>query len=77
MNTTQWTERVQEEAFVESIRLLYGEKAEENRERYVKLLDLFRETFGEREDVSLFSAPGRTEIGGNQPRCQSTSHRPR
>ena len=29
MNTTQWTERVQEEAFVESIRLLYGEKAEE------------------------------------------------
>ena len=65
MNTTQWTERVREESFVESIRLLYGEKAEENRERYVKLLDLFRETFGEREDVSLFSAPGRTEIGGN------------
>ncbi|MBE5905523.1 MAG: galactokinase [Lachnospiraceae bacterium] len=32
--------------------------------RYLKALDAFSETFGDGE-VSLFSAPGRTEIGGN------------
>lgn len=35
------------------------------RDRYTKCLKFFTETFGTRENVSLFSAPGRTEIGGN------------
>lgn len=38
-------------------------------ERYMKrflcLLDGFADTFGENGDIRLFSAPGRTEIGGN------------
>ena len=33
-------------------------------ERYAKALDAFRETFGEKE-VEIYSAPGRTEVGGN------------
>lgn len=34
-------------------------------ERYIDVIDSFAETFGECTDVALFSAPGRTEIGGN------------
>ena len=45
---------------------LYGEsKKEEQIARYRHLLDGFRETFGERAGMAIFSAPGRTEIGGN------------
>lgn len=34
------------------------------RERYIKAVDSFEAIYGER-DVRLFSAPGRTEVGGN------------
>ena len=44
---------------------LYGEAAvERQRLRYTELIDEFLQTFGDGE-VHLFSAPGRTEIGGN------------
>lgn len=33
--------------------------------RYIKAIDRFTELFGEREDVCLFSVPGRSEISGN------------
>ena len=35
------------------------------RERYVAACDEFVKLYGEREDMRLFSAPGRTEVGGN------------
>lgn len=35
------------------------------RERFIKLLENFGETFGFNREVELFSAPGRTEICGN------------
>ncbi len=35
------------------------------RERYIKAIDGFLATFKEDREVSLFSAPGRTEVGGN------------
>lgn len=45
---------------------LYGEsRRAEQLARYRELLDGFTETFGEAERVAIFSAPGRTEIGGN------------
>ena len=45
---------------------LYGEQEREKQvARYRHLLDGFRQTFGEREGMAIFSAPGRTEIGGN------------
>lgn len=34
-------------------------------DRYAKACDRFAHYFGEDRDVSLFSAPGRTEVGGN------------
>ncbi len=45
---------------------LYGEQnKEEQILRYRHLIDGFHQTFGERERMAIFSAPGRTEIGGN------------
>lgn len=34
-------------------------------DRYTEVIGEFVKTFGETEDIALFSAPGRTEIGGN------------
>ncbi len=45
---------------------LYGEaKKASQLERYRHLIDGFNKTFGESETMAIFSAPGRTEIGGN------------
>jgi len=41
-----------------------GEKLAYQRQRYVKAIDLFEKKYGESE-LSIFSAPGRSEIGGN------------
>lgn len=35
------------------------------RQRLIDTIGAFREVFGERNAISLFSAPGRTELGGN------------
>lgn len=34
-------------------------------ERYIEVIDEFEKVFGKAEEIALFSAPGRTEIGGN------------
>ena len=57
------TEQVQEQ-----LRYLYGNDSailEKQTERYATLLRRHAELFGEKRDVQLVSAPGRTEIGGN------------
>ena len=36
-----------------------------SKKRYAKAVDEFVEVFGDREEVRIFSAPGRTEVGGN------------
>lgn len=35
------------------------------KERHAQVFDTFVQLYGENEDVSMFSAPGRTEVGGN------------
>lgn len=40
-------------------------EAQKYADRYTKVIDGFEETFGVAEEIRLFSAPGRTEIGGN------------
>ncbi len=35
------------------------------RERFVHAIETFEELYGADRDISIFSAPGRTEIGGN------------
>lgn len=52
----------------EELSVLYGADASvlyTQRHRYSKAIERFTEIFPEREDVHLFSAPGRSEIGGN------------
>ena len=49
--------------FDEKFKLLYGD-VEFARKRYCDAVDSFEAIYGERE-VRLFSAPGRTEVGGN------------
>lgn len=38
---------------------------EEYAKRYVRVIDGFEKLFGKCDEIALFSAPGRTEIGGN------------
>ena len=50
--------------FDKDFSLMYADnKAAQN--RYSKAVDEFGNLFGEREEIRLFSAPGRTEVGGN------------
>ncbi len=65
MNANAWKEHLSSEAFDKTLHELYAGKAEQAKGRYERLLDLYTATYGEREAISLFSAPGRTEIGGN------------
>lgn len=49
----------------EILRRLYGEKAKAQKARYLSALDSFEALFGAEKEIAVFSAPGRTEIGGN------------
>lgn len=52
--------------FDEKLAMLYGKDAvPAQRERYKGIAGKFEEIFGKQEKVFIFSAPGRTEIGGN------------
>ncbi len=42
-----------------------GQNAQIYAERFITIINELEETFGAKEQVALFSAPGRTEIGGN------------
>ncbi|MBE7018687.1 MAG: galactokinase [Ruminococcaceae bacterium] len=45
---------------------LYGkENVSVQKTRYIEAVEKFCEIYGERDDLMIFSAPGRTEIGGN------------
>lgn len=64
MNTKELKEKIK---YID-IEYIYSCKPEERghyEARFVKAIDGFCETFGEGENLRIFSAPGRTEIGGN------------
>ena len=65
MEYSKLQEYIQTDAFRKKLEPLYGAGAAANTGRYERLLSLYEETFGKEGDISLFSAPGRTEIGGN------------
>lgn len=59
-------EKIKNGNFDLSFKLLYGESAlEHQRNRYISAIEKFSEIFPEREDIHIFSAPGRSEICGN------------
>lgn len=64
MNATELKEKVK---YID-IEYIYACNSDERKgyeERFCKVIDGFCETFGNGDDLRLFSAPGRTEIGGN------------
>lgn len=65
MNLNTLKEQINNGYYNEDFNLLYSE-IENSIKRYSEACDKFAELFGEnREEVRLFSAPGRTEVGGN------------
>ena len=69
MNTTERTLRMLETPEAEKrLETLYGKDPDitaYQKERYGNLVRRHGELFGERGEIALVSAPGRTEIGGN------------
>ena len=65
MKITEWKQLIQTGALDKRLEFLYGkERINAQRERYLRVLDHAEVKIGE-GDVRLFSAPGRTEVGGN------------
>ena len=51
--------------FLARLTAVYGDEAVAQQERYASLVDSYNDAFGTDGDVRFFSAPGRTEVGGN------------
>lgn len=64
MNITEIKNNITGGKYDESFKMLYGD-AEAARARYLAACDSFLGLYSEKEGIRLFSAPGRTEIGGN------------
>lgn len=64
MNITDIKSKINSGAYDSSFTMLYGDTTAA-RSRYLKALESFESLYGERDGIRLFSAPGRTEVGGN------------
>lgn len=66
MFTEEIRQKLKDGFFYDRIANIYGSESlvPYQRERYLRLLSVFEENYGKR-DAYVFSAPGRTEIGGN------------
>lgn len=68
MNIQSVLSNLNKGVYKEAFARLYGnsDKAREYQtKRYIKAVESFSEIFPTRNDINLYSAPGRTEIGGN------------
>ncbi|MBE5929933.1 MAG: galactokinase [Lachnospiraceae bacterium] len=68
MNIEELKQKLAQDAFLPIFERLYGTKKEvllAQKARYEKAVARFTEVYPGREEVLLYSAPGRTEIGGN------------
>lgn len=65
MNVTQIIEKIKNGEYKDTFSMLYPQKTyDEVANRYTYLLNCYKELYGDGE-VSIFSAPGRTELSGN------------
>lgn len=67
-NALEMKSDIQNGRYDNAFRRLYGEDADRlamQRQRYAEAVDSFAELYGENRSLSLYSTPGRTEIGGN------------
>lgn len=53
------------DSFKKRLSAVYGGESDFQQERFLKLADSFAEFFSADADIRFFSAPGRTEVGGN------------
>ncbi len=51
--------------FLERLSVVYGDEAKLQQERFYNLAETFEKDFSGCDDIRFFSAPGRTEVGGN------------
>ncbi len=68
MRRDEVKQKLAQDAFLPMLETLYGTKQEvlsAQKARYEKAVEKFAELYPGRDEISLFSAPGRTEIGGN------------
>ena len=67
-NTIELKQQIAQGVYDDAFRKLYGSDEKTvaaQRARYTELIDRFADAFGAERTVRLYSAPGRTEIGGN------------
>ena len=66
MKTTELKKGFQDGKYEELLKDIYVDETvlDYQKERYIKAIESFEELFGEK-DVEIYSAPGRSEIGGN------------
>ena len=68
MNITELKNMLLSNSLDTNLSLLYSHSPEtvsRQKDRYLKLVELYEEIFSSTENAGLFSAPGRTELGGN------------
>lgn len=67
-NTAKVKEGLRNGAYADKLSYMYACEVQDTQkyaDRYLEVIDEFEKTFGNAEELCLFSAPGRTEIGGN------------
>ena len=64
MNIAQIKEKILNGGYQKDFSMLYTDP-EVAKKRYIDALDEFKKLYGDRDNIRLFSAPGRTEVGGN------------
>ncbi len=66
METKAFLNGLENGSFDGALRCLYGESAlESQRKRYISAVEKFGKTYSGYDEIKIYSAPGRTEIGGN------------
>lgn len=68
MNTNLLKEKITNNEFADRIKTVYActdKEVSEYSARFSEIVQGLEDNFGKKEDIRIFSAPGRTEIGGN------------
>lgn len=68
MNTAEFIDNLINGEYDETLKMLYGSDEKiiaAQKKRYRSAAENFAELYPERSEISVFSAPGRTEVGGN------------
>lgn len=67
MNVKELKNKIMKDELAERLKYLYVDESmlEMQKQRYINALDSFIELYGDDRDVCIYSAPGRSEVGGN------------